>query len=143
MTTTLEKAWEIIVEHTRPTGGPIRVLDDPEALAIDIAATFDAIAQGSALSLLDELDASKARIAEVKPLKWKRYEKDVKQFAHTDTGVMFCLYLDYDLWHLERRDGGVTHSVWDTEDEAKEFAQTKWSELVLSALAPPPHGDAK
>jgi hypothetical protein len=67
----------------------------------------------------------------------------VKQFAHTDIGVMFCLYLDYDLWHLERRDGGVTHSVWDTEDEAKEFAQTKWSELVLSALAPPPHGDAK
>jgi hypothetical protein len=55
--------------------------------------------------------------------------------------VMFCLYLDQGMWHLERRDGGVAHSVWNTEEEAKTFAQTRWDELVFSALDTPPIGE--
>jgi hypothetical protein len=107
----------------------------------------DAIAAWNRRVVLDELDASKARIAEVKPLEWGAPYTDPSGYLsvrsnHTLVGVYDVYSLKTDSkFRLEQ--GGKSFGSFDTIDAAKAAAQADYNARILSALAPPPHGDAK
>jgi hypothetical protein len=94
------------------------------------------------LSLLDELDASKARIGEVKPLVWEaqRIDKTFWIGVAPLSGEYRVKHIEDD-WELVR--GIINIGAYPTCDEAKAAAQADYTARILSALAPPPHGDAK
>jgi hypothetical protein len=96
----------------------------------------------SRISLLDELDASKARIGEVKPLVWEaqRIDKTFWIGVAPLSGEYRVKHIEDD-WELVR--GIINIGAYPTCDEAKAAAQADYTARILSALAPSPHGDAK
>jgi hypothetical protein len=94
-----------------------------------------------AQAALDELDASKARIAEVRPLEWRPHEVYKRDaVAEAPTGGRYYAS-ENGVWSRSHRRSGFV--VGTTLDEAKAAAQADYTARILSALAPPPHGDAK
>lgn len=68
-------------------------------------------------------------IGRVKPLEWSG------AFAHTGVGIYFYLREEAGGFVLERHEGVSTiHSFFDTEEDAKARAQSKFEEAILSTL---------
>jgi hypothetical protein len=100
--------------------------------------------------LLDELDASKARIAEVRPLEWDG-EQAASPFGTYEISIWNTARDEWkwrapdklrDVWTA----AGQVNGAWRqslTKEEAKAAAQADYAARILSALTPPPRGDAK
>lgn len=90
---------------------------------------------------LDALRANQQEAAgwRVKKLEWNASASGDGEFAHTALGTYFYLHSVAEGWALERHEGSsITHSLWPTSEAAKDFAATKWQELVGSAIEPSP-----
>jgi choline dehydrogenase-like flavoprotein len=122
----------------------------------DHAAYIAAANPTAILSLLDELDASKARIVEVKPLEWQFYPDAFP--PAWDAPTPFGRYSIEEGWSPNTEDpawhsdsepiwtltfSGQSERVFNSLEAAQASAQAGYAARILSTLAPPPHGDAK